>query len=71
MDSHITPIMPAHNRRVIEFVPGNEAEGFHTLMLSNIPVRVTGKNRYVVSDMHCTILKKKGMGYKGIESDVR
>jgi len=39
-------------------------------MLSNIPVRVTGKNRYIVSDMHCAILKEKGIGYKVIESDV-
>jgi len=70
MASHITPIIPARNRRVIEFVPGNEAKGFRTLMLSNIPVRVTGKNRYIVSDMHCAILKEKGIGYKVIESDV-
>lgn len=52
------------NPRTIELSSENDAKGLRVLMLSNAPVRVVGKNRYVVSDFHCTLLQKEGIEYK-------
>lgn len=61
------PIMPLRGTQIIEFDAGNEAKGFYELMLSRAPVQVIGKNRYVVSDIHCAILTEKGIVYKKID----
>lgn len=58
-----TPVGSIRNPKVIEFVSGNEAKGFHILMLSKVPVKVIGKNQYIVSDRHCALLKEKGIDY--------
>lgn len=58
-----TSVGPIHNPKVIEFASGNEAKGFHILMLSNVPVKIIGKNQYAVSDRHCVLLQEKGINY--------
>jgi hypothetical protein len=63
MKIHNTPVGPIRNPRVIEFTSGNEAKGFHVLMLSNTPVKVIDKNQYIVSDRQCALLKEKGIDY--------
>ena len=55
-----------HNPREIEFDSQSKAKGVQILMLSEAPVRVVGKNRYIVSDFHCDLLKQNGIGYKVI-----
>ncbi len=62
-----TPNMYIRNPREIEFDNENKGRGLRVLMLSGAPVRVVGKNRYVVSDIHCNLLKEEGIGYKIIK----
>ncbi len=57
------PDLRVRNGRIIQFLAGNETKGFYTLMLSGAPVRVIEKNKYLVSDVHCTILNQKGIQY--------
>ena len=63
MAKHI-PDLRIRNLRVIEFATGNETRGFHELMLSRAPIKVIEKNKYIVSDVHCSILNAKGIDYK-------
>ncbi len=58
------PIMPIHSPRIIQFEHGYESRGFRKLMLSGAPVRVVGKNKYVVNDIHCSMLKKSKIPYR-------
>lgn len=60
------PIMPIRNAREIQLDRENEAKAFRILMLSKAPVRIISKNRYIVSDIHCKLLKEKGIKYKVI-----
>ncbi len=52
------------NPRTIELSGEKKAEGLRVLMLSNAPVRVVGRNRYIVSDFHCTLLQREGIEYR-------
>jgi hypothetical protein len=52
------------NPREIELDSESKAKGVQILMLSGAPVRVVGKNRFIVSDFHCNLLKQNGIGYK-------
>lgn len=54
------------NPREIEFDSQSKAKGVQILMLSKAPVRVIGKNRYIVSEFHCDLLQQNGIGYKVI-----
>ncbi len=58
--------MAIRSPRVIELDKANEAKAFRVLMLSKAPVRIIGKNRYIVSDIHCNLLTQKGIKYKRI-----
>ncbi len=64
MKNHIDAIMPIRSPRKIEFDRANEEKAFRILMLSKAPVRIIGKKRYVVSNIHCNLLKEKGIKYK-------
>lgn len=59
--------MPIRNPRTISFDSEFERRGLYELLFSNIPVRMVGKNRYVVSDIQCNILQSKSIKYNVID----
>lgn len=67
MEPYTSPITRVRSPRVIQFDSGNEVKGFHTLMLSKAPIKVIGKNKYIVSDIHCALLTKRKIHYKIID----
>ncbi len=65
--NRIDPLMPIWNSREIEFASGSKARGIDILMSTGAPVRVIGKNRFIVSDTQCKVLKQKRVNYKIIK----
>jgi len=61
------PLMPVLNPREIEFSSASKAKGIDILMSTGAPVRVVGKNRFIVSDIQCRLLKQKRVNYKIIK----
>ena len=59
--------MPIRSPRTISFDSEYEKKGLYELLFSNIPVKMIGKNRYVVSDIHCNILQSKGIKYNVLD----
>lgn len=67
IENHVDPIMPVLNPREIEFRSESKAKGIDILMSTGTPVRVVGKNRFIVSDTQCKLLKQKRVNYKIIK----
>jgi hypothetical protein len=67
MESNFSAIMPIRNPRTISFDNEYEEKGLYELLFSNVPMKMIGKNRYVVSDIHCSILQSKNIMYNVLD----